>query len=267
MKQAFLDFANTPLLWQKKQFGLAQFDIQPLTTIDFTPEAIPAQLRLGHQVEHIFNQLLRYTSKYTVLAKGVQIKRHKQTLGELDFLLSENDSKRLLHIELTYKFYLIDPDISEPIHRLVGPNRNDMFFTKMEKIKQQQLPLIHTPEGQETLQQLQLEVDQLEQYCCFKAQLFKPYAIPSPVIRPLNTDCIIGYWLRFEDFKGTSFKTAQYYIPYKYEWLHTPHKKVEWLSFFEVQLEINIKHLNQFSPMIWKLDTNGHLQKLFVVWW
>ena len=157
-------FLATPPLWTKTAFGLSQFEMPSIDLSTFVAQPIPSKLRLGHQIEYIFKQLLDQTERYKVLAHNIQILRDKNTIGELDFIVEDRfrESKKI-HIELTYKFYILDDTIKEPIHRLIGPNRKDSFFTKMEKTRDKQLPLIFTPEGRTTLSTLDINADELEQ--------------------------------------------------------------------------------------------------------
>ena len=143
----FDGFLKTPPLWINEQFGIKQFEFPSIDLSGFVPEPIPQNIRLGHQVEHVFHQLIEYDSTYEVLAYNQQLKRNKITLGELDFILKHKQTGKLKHVELTYKFYILDPSITEPIHRAMDPNRKDMFFTKMEKTKNNQFSLLHSSEG------------------------------------------------------------------------------------------------------------------------
>jgi len=265
MIKAYKTVFQTPPLWTNEQFGLKQFIFPEISIDTFIPKEIPPNLRLGHQIEYIFGELIGQSSSYSILAHSLQIKRGNTTIGEFDFILQHIASKRFMHIELTYKFYIIDPDISEPIHRLAGPNKRDMFFTKLDKIKEHQFPLAQTSEGRQALQDLGIPLDDLEQECCFLAQLFIPYHKTLPSIRPLNTACIAGFWIRMEDFDMEAFKSNEYYIPHKSEWLDTPHQDVSWQSHFNILMDITIYHLKNRSPLLWIRDTQGAFKKFFVV--
>lgn len=259
-------FLNSEPLWMGNQFGLQQFKMPIVDLEAFKPRPIPTNLRLGHQIEHILTQILDYCDDYELLAHSIQIKKGNDTIGELDYLIKSN-SRQIVHLELSYKFYLLDPDISEPIHRLVGPNRRDMFFTKLDKTKDKQLSLLYTDHCKRTLIRKALPTDNIEQQVCFRAQLFAPYQRKSPSIRPLNTNCVVGYWLRFVVFETDDFKDHTYYLPRKYEWLHEPHTGVKFNSFFDTLMEINLQHLNERSPMVWMKKKDNSLEKFFVVWW
>ena len=260
-------FLNTPPIWEKEQFDIQQFEFPSLELQSFQPKAIPGNIRLGHQVEYIFKQLVEYSDAYDVMLYNLPIRQGKRTLGEIDFILKDKTSDQLIHAELTYKFYLINPEIEEPIHRLIGPNRRDTFFLKMEKIKNKQFPLLHTEEGIRALDDLGIDHLKIEHQCSFKAQLFQPYDSEVVNIGPLNKNCLKGYWLRFDEFNQTEFEDAQYYLPTKSEWIIEPNNHVVWKSHVEIMMDINLRLLKEIAPMIWMKNSKAEYKKLFVVWW
>ena len=267
IKEQCLGFLETPPLWTGEQFGIEQFVFPELHMKRFLPKPISKKLRLGHQMEHVFTQLLVRNNAYDLVLHNKAVKEENRTIGEIDFILKHRETERLLHVELTYKFYIVDPSISEPIHRLIGPNRRDMFFTKMEKIRDKQFPLLHSTNGIRTLSENQINHDDITHQACYKAQLFMPHTNAHVDITPLNRDCIYGYWLRFEDFENGDYKKYKYYIPSKSEWVVTPHKNARYSSHFETLMDVNLRTLNQNAPMLWMKKTNTEFEKFFVVWW
>ena len=150
-------FYETYPLWKGKQFGMEQF-VFPESDINQAVEVkIPDGLRLGHQMEYVFEHLIQQSNTYEVVLKNVPVLDGKTTIGEIDFILQDLVTEAIVHVELTYKFYVIDPSISEPIHRLLGPNRRDMFFTKLDKMKTAQFPLLKSPTVLERLAALKLD--------------------------------------------------------------------------------------------------------------
>ncbi len=262
--QALLD---SPPLWKDTQFDLKQFVVPSIDLTTFIPQPIPENIRLGHRIEHLFYQILSHSDNYEVLAHNIQIKNSNHTLGELDFIVRFRESVHPIHIELTYKFYIIDPAISDPIHRLMGPNRNDFFHAKLHKTKQKQLPLAYTNEAVTALETQEINVSSLEQQVCFLGQLFIPYGQSSPSIHPLNSACIVGFWIQMKDFEISPFVSYTYYITHKYEWIHAPHNNVVWSSHHEVLSEIQIKHVQKRAPIVWIKKNDNTIEKCFVVWW
>ncbi len=262
-----LGFLNTPPLWIHEQFGIQQFDFPEVVWHTFEAQAITQHIRLGHQMEYVFKQLIEHSKQYEILLHNLPIKDEKRTIGEIDFVLKHLQSQKLIHVELTYKFYIINPEISEPMHQLMGPNKRDMFFTKMEKIKNDQFALLHSKEGSEALQKNNIDPLKISHQTCFKAQLFEPYKSNRVSLGPLNTSCVVGYWLRFDAFKSAYFKSFEYYMPRKSEWLIAPHDDVLWKSHFETLLAINLRMLQENAPMIWVKKSPTEFEKFFVLWW
>lgn len=265
MQNVYNGFYHTPALWVKQQFGLVQFDFPPVLLEPKLP-LLPNNLRLGHQMEYVFAHLINLSLRYKVIQRNILIEQNKIRLGELDFLLQDVELNRVIHVELAYKFYLINPNITEPIYRLVGPNKRDMFFTKVDKLKEKQLPLLRHSSLEPLWHKLALSVTNISQQCCFKAQLFKPYQNTSS-IRPLNKNCIVGSWLSFDHFNTTAFAKGKYYIPKKLHWVISPHAQVPWQNHFNTLLELNLRMVKESSPLIWHKGPNGVIEKLFIVWW
>ena len=245
----------------------SNFTFRKCDVSSLKPIQIPKRIRLGHKMEHVFKQLIEFRSDYEILLHNMPIREGKRTIGEIDFILREVHSQNIIHVELTYKFYIINPEISEPIHRLMGPNKRDMFFTKMEKIKNEQFQLLHAPQGIKSLKEVEIDHNKIKHQACFKAQLFAPYGATASNIRPLNRNCVCGHWIHFDDFNATEFTKFQFYIPTKSEWVIEPHTAVTWASHFETLMEVNLRMLKKNAPMIWLKKPDTELEKLFVVWW
>ena len=260
-------FINTPPLWTRTQFGVEQFVIPEIDLSRIDEIRFPDGMRLGHKMELIFTTSLQGQDTYELIDQNIVISRNKITLGELDFLLRDSNDGSFVHLELTYKFYLIDTEISEPIYQLVGPNRRDMFFTKLDKLKKDQFPMPFSSEGAKALEVRGIKSELLKQKTCFKAQLFTPYIHQHVGIRPLNKSCISGYWIRFDQLNSDEFRISEYYLPSKEEWALKPYDIGIWISHYELLLELNIRMLKQSSAMVWARKEEDQFEKFFVVWW
>ncbi len=245
---------------------MLQFPFPKLDDTLFRPMEIPDNLRLGHQMEYVFQYLIANSSLYDVIYHNVLIEEGKRRIGELDFILKNTSTGKYHHVELAYKFYIINPNISEPIYRLMGPNKRDMFFTKMDKLKIKQLPLLHHDNLKTCWQPLGISPKEIQQECCFKAQLFQPFG-EKITIRPINMDCIAGSWVRYDDFNSQTFKPFQFYIPKKIEWVIAPHDSVPWSNHHITLMEVNLRMIRKSAPMLWMKKASGEMEKLFVVWW
>ncbi len=259
-------FLATCPLWKHQQFGLQQFHFPKVDPKAITKIDLPEHLRLGHQMEVVFSELIRISNDYSLVFSNLLIDEGKIRLGELDFILRHTRSEKLIHVELAYKFYIINPEISEPIYRLMGPNRRDMFYTKLDKLKEKQFPLLFHKSLAPYWETVPIDPIEIEQQCCFKAQLFAPYG-KTAAIRPLNTACIVGSWISFDAFNTNEFHSFHYYIPRKSEWVIPAHDNVPWMNHFETLLEVNLRMVKENAPMVWMKRADGTLDKLFVVWW
>lgn len=260
----YLGYVNTPLLWEQTPLlNLVQFNIKEINSLDY--DIIPTKkYRLGHLVEQFVFHELEHKKAIKLLAKNVQIKKEKQTIGELDCILKTDDS--LIHLEIIYKFYLYDESVGySELEHWIGPNRKDSFIEKITKLKNKQLPLLFKPETQVLLDKLNLKALDIQQQVYFKAQLYVPIHLINTPLRTINSNCIVGYYLSFNDLE--TLITNQFYIPQKLDWLTEPHVDVDWLTYEEGQQEIMAFISQEKSPLCWIKSQNGTLQKLFVVWW
>ena len=262
--QGFLD---TPSLWQNSLFEVEQFIFPEITLEGFVPKAIPQNIRLGHQVEYIFYQLIEHSQKFNIILFNQQIKASTRTIGEIDFILENKTNQELIHVELTYKFYLINPKFSDPVHQLIGPNQKDSFYAKLQKIKNKQFKLLQTKEAIKLLKESAIYANEITSKVCFKAQLFVPYTQKELIIFPFNKRSIQGFWLRIAILNSIEFKTNKFYLPTKQEWILTPYEKFPWKSLTDILKEIAQHHGNQNTPMVWMRKSEFDYEKFFVVWW
>lgn len=265
----FKGFIETPPLWEGIQFGIQQFEFPKVDLSDFKIAAIPSNIRLGHQVEHVFRQLLLHDNTYDILLYNTPVRANKTTIGEIDFLLKKKSSQQIVHVELTYKFYILNTSNIEPLQQLSGANRLDLFSKKLEKIKTKQFPLLHRPETLTILKEHDITIStNLSHQVCFKAQLFVPYTSfdYTPII-PINPSCIIGQWLSIAQFKGTDFHQHSYYIPSKRERILVPQESANWESHPPTYTQL-INYMSQEkSVLLWQRRSATDFKKFFVVWW
>ncbi|MCK0191122.1 DUF1853 family protein [Arenibacter sp. F20364] len=260
-------FFSTPPLWTGELDGLGQFEFPEVGFENFVTVTIPSNLRLGHKIEHIFLQLIQHSPQYKVVAHNIPIRKEKISLGEIDFLLQDVDSQKFMHVELTYKFYVI-PENTIPIERqLIGPNKRDSFYAKKERIINHQIPLLKTPEGISALHRFNIRTSELQHQVCFKSQLFIPFMERNMDVAPLNANCISGKWISFQKFNSSVFFSHKYYIPTKPEWLLEPHLGVKWQVHSEILDLISNRVENKNSPLLWMKSDNLTIEKLFILWW
>lgn len=252
----------TPNLWSKNSiYNIEQFELK---NSDFKFQSIDTNLRLGMFVEQVIFQAIEKDIQFEIITKNLQIIKDGVTLGELDCIL-KNESQ-LIHLEIVYKFYLLDPTISDnQIECWIGPNKKDSFKEKLNKLRDKQFPLLHKDKTKEVLCQLQLATEEVNQKVCFKAQLYLPFNFPVDDIKTLNKDCVAGFYYHFDQLD--ILKDCKFYIPSKIEWLSLLSSNLSWINFDTYKLKIKTLLKEKRSPLCFVKDKKGNLSKIFVVWW
>ena len=259
----YLGFLNTPNLWlENSGIGLQQFQLTP--KVSEITDLGEHKLRLGNLVERFVSQQLKQDKSISILAENLQIRDGKITIGEIDCLIVQN--KQPIHLEIVYKFYLYDETIGpSEIDHWIGPNRKDSLTQKLAKLKQKQLPLLYHNCTKAVLEKLNLQVEEIQQRVCFRAQLFVPLQKQNPTFKYINNSCIKGFYIKQNEVQ--QFADCQFYIPKKLDWLKDIPKHHLWLT-YDAFLEELTPLLNQkTAPLCWIKKVNGETIKCFVIWW
>lgn len=109
-----------------------------------------------------------------------------RTLGEFDFLYTDNQGETSHHLEAAVKFYLADVDKLEDLSTLsswIGPNRNDRLDLKVGKLFDQQLQLTYRPEAKIVLENHNY-IGSIKKQFFIKGILFLPYTLVSNTLTP-----------------------------------------------------------------------------------
>jgi hypothetical protein len=265
-QQLFEGYQNTPQLWTGNTiWDLEQLPIELHTQRKFESNSKGKRLRLGKWVETFFSFQLNQLNTVNVLAEGIQIKRQKQTIGELDSLFIWKGQP--IHTEVVYKFYLYDPQIEGETYldHWIGPNRRDTLIYKLNKLRNKQFPLLYNANTLEVLGRLNIDPEQIRQFVHFKAKLFTPLNSNINKKAGLNPSSVAGNYIKAQDLKD--FKSYLFYFPKKLEWLLNPETSVPWLHYKDAEPLILNELSNERSPLIWLKSPDGDKQLLFVVWW
>jgi hypothetical protein len=232
----------------------------------------PINSVLGMQAEACFEAYLKQSNNFELLAASLQIHTstsltnpsEKETLGELDYIVRNLKTEKVVHIELACKFYLYDDtaDISEA-EKWIGPNRKDSLFEKLEKLRQKQFPLLKRPETLQKLETLGIPKPTSQQLC-LKGFLFIPKNMNRESFPKNIQNCIVGHYKKPTDFEEV--ETARYAIPSKKEWLLPINLITQWYFFSEIKPLIDAQLRLKKSPLIYK-KTPHKLERFFVVWW
>ena len=154
------------------------------------------QQKLGHLYEDALAVMLESTPRFDALAKNLQIREESgQTLGELDYLVRDLVSNKLIHLELAVKFYLAVETGTGFL--LPGPDARDNYFRKLEKMRSHQLLLVDQNRHliPEKFRQLEIDVQQLMHGCIFNhVHAGKP--VEAEFLNPLGRR---GKWLRAQE--------------------------------------------------------------------
>lgn len=247
----------------EKITGFPAFSLKQLQCDENIDLELPIHMRLGHMVERIVGELLKASGNFKVLHENVQIVENKRTIGEIDFILQEIPTQKIIHLEFAYKFYLFDPGISKnTINNWIGPNRNDSLIEKIQKLKERQFPILYRPQAKERLSEIH---DDIQQELCLLASLYIPYNYNHD-FDPEYKNAIKGYYLHFVDFRNLDHSQVRYYIPDKKEWGMDPSENRVWLCYEDIQEQIHLRTEEKQTPMVW-LKREGHCEAFFVTWW
>mgnify|MGYP000449569419 CR=1 FL=1 len=260
IQQQYEGFLNTKFLWKDLFLGLKQLELPDISTKTFEGK-LTKNPRLGKRVESFVSCYLQQFETVEIVHENIQIQKGNITIGEIDCILKQNNTP--IHLEIIYKFYLYDASVgTTEVEHWIGPNRNDSLDQKIEKLCSKQLPLLFR---KETQKYVDIDIATLQQKVFFKAQLFVPYSNQNITFDQLNSDCVAGFYIY--QYELAQFENCKFYIPTKINWLLTPHKKVDWLSFDSFQKQIESLLNAKKSPLSWIKQPNGELTKFFLVFW
>ena len=111
--------------------------------------------RLGHYFEQLIFFWLQHSERFTILAKNKPLRSDKKnTLGEVDLIVQDQNTLNFEHWELAVKFYLAHSQ--NGLTNYIGPNANDYFHLKLEKLKEHQCKILESDEGKKLLSELEI---------------------------------------------------------------------------------------------------------------
>ena len=270
LKEQFEGFIRTPEIFAENnifEYPLFKTDarVNGLTPAQLTE---PDSRVLGKRMEHFFSYYITHFTPFEIIAQNEQVILEKKTLGELDFLLKQPASEKVLHVELIFKYYLFDPNTgtSEKEH-LIGPNRRDSLNQKLVRLQEKQFPLLFDPATEELLHSLQINPANVLQKMCFKAFVFLPKIKEEISFSEINRSTIAGYWIKFEDFTAEAYEPNLFFSPKKKYWPVAPELNKTWLSYSETLEQVEAFMEKELSLLLWMKSPSGEIERFFVVWW
>ncbi|MBZ9729245.1 DUF1853 family protein [Salegentibacter sp. JZCK2] len=272
IEKQFEGFIKTPPLWKNSFQQLVQFKLPEINTplqqsVTEDLPSLSSNFVMGKRVERFFEWIIRQNPDYDLLSENIQISRNKITQGELDFLLKDLLTQKVIHVEMVYKFYIYDPSFDSEMQGWIGPNRRDTLLQKTKKLKEKQFPLLFKPETKDLLTSLSLNSEEMLQQTCFKANLFVPKQLQDKHFSYINNKCITGTWLHFKDFISAQYRKFQFYVPTKQDWPILPKHGETWVDHSEIITQIETQFQNKKTPLIWMKKSKNNYERLFVVWW
>lgn len=221
--------------------------------------------RLGKLVEEFVFYQLQQQATVKWIVENLQIQKERKTIGELDALYFQENNP--IHLEVVYKFYLYDSlsTYKEPLSYWIGPNRKDSLCYKLEKLRFKQFPLLFNTETTNQLLKFNIDTADVSQKLCFKAQLFLPYNNPDINIELLNENCVNGFYISFNSI--STFKSLQFYIPQKLDWLVICHNDVLWQDYETAKINIQEEIEDKRSPLVWLKYSETKFVKCFITFW
>lgn len=244
--------------------GFPTFDLSVLELPSDLNFPLPTNVRLGHLAEKVVSELIRASNNYKILYENIQIIENKNTIGEIDFIIEEIKTQNIIHLELAYKFYLLDPSLSpELINNWIGPNRNDSLKQKLDKLKTKQFPLLHHPSAERPFKNI--EIEKASQALCLLASLFIPYEFNGHLDSSYEK-AIKGYYLNFARFIDLDNAEKVYSIPPKKEWGMEPSENEVWADFAGIEKCIRKSMEEKQALLCWQ-KFNGSFSAFFIVWW
>jgi len=244
--------------------GLQDFSLSDLVIENQVEFKLPTNLRLGHLAEKIVSELIKSSTNYRVLYENIQVIQDKQTVGEIDFIIEEVHKKMAIHLELAYKFYLFDPNISSsPIKNWIGPNRNDSLVKKLDKLKRKQFPLLYHDSTKSLFPDI--ELDKVSQMLCLLVSLYIPYNFKGK-LNPIYQKAIKGYYLNLDTFTSLNKEGKMYCLPSRKKWGIEPSENEEWIGFKEIENHVIASMEAKQTPLCWQ-KYKGEYSAFFISWW
>lgn len=186
--------------YQNYESRLKQLDQQPQPLIDFLAQL--KSTRLGLRFENLlwFWLLDDDYHPYQLLGHSIQKIAGAITLGELDFVVLNQETQEVEHWEVALKYYLGEGKLD--LAQWFGLNREDTLQRKLKHFTERQFQF--TEANHYPIQR---------KFAVMKGQLYLPtdqseLSIPSWI----NTSRRLGQW-------GTQIPTTPYYRLQRHEWL------------------------------------------------
>lgn len=160
--------------------------------------------RLGFYYESLVNFWLTQSPQFEVLFKNQILSYEGKTTGEFDFIIRDNLTDKIIHLETAVKFYLELQLEGDAFY--VGPNLNDRYDKKLQRLFRHQLLLSEHAAAASFLRDHHIKID--ERWLFLKGRLFSASAT-----------CMANSWLTLSDFRNSAEESSNYIILPRLFWL------------------------------------------------
>ena len=183
--------------WYHDQYRAIEAELRELDRDPARLESLLAaqkDQRLGNYFETLWAFALELNPRYRLAERNLQIIDGGRTLGEMDFIVLDNETGRYAHWELAIKFFLGAGDTvrHDAWH---GPGKKDRLDLKVDHLLQRQTLLSTHPRTQAVLAGRGIEIDDCA--VILKGRLFYPWQRGGPEHHPTcaNPAHLEGLWL------------------------------------------------------------------------
>lgn len=182
---------------------LIQLDADPTELIRFVSTLKSTRLGLRFEMLVWFWLLDDTYHHYTLLGHSIQKIEGARTVGELDFLILNNQTQQIEHWEVALKYYLAETNLSLP--HWYGLNRSDTLKRKLNHFTQKQFQFEDA-----------LGYSIQQRFCMLKGQLYMPpYVNTEELPEWVNTQRRIGVWT-----SDIPRQQEGYYRLQRHEWIY-----------------------------------------------
>lgn len=203
--------------YQKFIAQLSRLDKDPKLLLEFMETKNIK--RLGHYFEQLIFFWLQHSERFTIIAKNTPLRSNKRnTLGEVDLIVHDQETLNYEHWELAVKFYLANH--SEGKTNYIGPNANDYFHLKLKKLKEHQCKILESKEGKGLL--AELNISNVKTKLFVKGFLFYHLKQESTPWENIHPDHAQSWWIFLNQAEQFLDEDHLFALVYKNEWLSTP---------------------------------------------
>lgn len=206
---------------------LLQLDKDPIELVDFLKKS--KRITLGNYFEDLIHFWLLNRKDTEILARNLQIRDEKLTIGECDFIVKMEGA--ITHLEVATKFYLAIENSSAQT-AWVGRGLADRLDIKLDKLFFHQLHLSETTAMQAELEKRKIGAIE-KKMAIFKGYFFEYYFLDNhykPV--PANQINQQAFWCRISELDKLKEYSSEWQVLQKPHWF-TYHD--EWLGLTEIK--------------------------------